>query len=126
MSRERDAPSEDKARSEDRAASTVGGGWQPRVVGQARWHKHWPRRRVRHVWVRTGPGQHDEPLPGLVLDWRREREGQWSAFVVTPDGCGGASLAWLPSTVLAPVRSGPAVLLGRDAATFAALRRGAR
>lgn len=94
-------------------------------MGTARWHKRWPRRRVRHVWVRTGPGRHDEPVPGLVLDWRRGGQG-WSALVVVPDGRGDASLSWVPSTALGPVRSDPDVILGRDAQVLEALRRGAK
>lgn len=57
---------------------------------------------VRHVWVRPGHGPTE--MPGLVLDWRRDEPGAWSARVVYVDPRGKVVMEWLPSDNLRPVQ----------------------
>jgi hypothetical protein len=56
---------------------------------------------LKHCWVR-GP---DGPVPGLLLGWRRDRDGTWLGRVVRPvrDDRGWLVMEdWLPADRLAP------------------------
>lgn len=57
----------------------------------------------RHVWVRFG----SLASPGVLLDWRRERGGQWSALVMYATGGGTVDVTvttqWVPAAHVRPV-----------------------
>lgn len=92
-------------------------------MGQARWHKQWPRQRPRHVWVRPMSGEPGEqPRQGLLLRWEPDRaRAGWLALVVTADG-GELRLEAVDALAVAPVESDPNRVLARDAAIIRGLR----
>lgn len=57
----------------------------------------------RHVWVKYG----SQASPGVLLDWRRDKRGQWEALVVYATGGGTSSVTvtqqWLPAAHVLPV-----------------------
>jgi hypothetical protein len=74
----------------------------------------WPQpRSFRHVWVRLNRrAATPAPMPGLVLEWERDRRGRWRAFVVWIDSTllePRTRMEWLPVDVLRPAKSDPNV-----------------
>lgn len=57
----------------------------------------------RHVWVKYG----SQASPGVLLDWRKTRHGQWEAYVVYATGGGMSAVTttaqWLPSAHVMPI-----------------------
>jgi hypothetical protein len=68
----------------------------------------WPQpARWSHCWVRFTRAPQPPPAPGLILDWRRDRQ-QWRAWVVWIDHTGSGQTVkqgWLPLSVLRPAKS---------------------
>lgn len=56
---------------------------------------------VRHVWLR--PEHSPTELPGLVLEWRRDAEGEWEALVTAVEPRGRVITAWVPAAQLRAV-----------------------
>lgn len=57
----------------------------------------------RHVWVRYG----SQASPGVLLDWRKNRDRQWEAYVMYATGGGTSSVTvttqWVPAAHVAPL-----------------------
>lgn len=56
---------------------------------------------TRHVWVR--PKHSPTESPGLVLEWRRDAEGEREALVTYVEPRGRVITEWLPADLLRPV-----------------------
>lgn len=56
----------------------------------------------RHVWVKFG----SLASPGVLIGWRRGRDGQWSALVVYATGGGNVDVTitsqWVPAAHVRP------------------------
>ena len=59
----------------------------------------------RHVWVNV-TGNPAYRSPGVLLDWRRQRDGRWEALVVWAEGGGNvrprSHVEWVRSEHVAP------------------------
>jgi hypothetical protein len=56
----------------------------------------------RHVWVRFG----SMASPGVLLNWRKDRDGQWFAYVMYATGGGNVDVTvttqWVPAAHVRP------------------------
>lgn len=60
----------------------------------------------RHVWVKQAREYGNlTPWPGLLIEWRRDRDGKWFALVAVISGGVGNHLgvSWVPAELLVPV-----------------------
>jgi hypothetical protein len=61
----------------------------------------------RHVWVRFG----SMASPGVLLNWRKTRDGQWYAYVMYAAGGGTIDVTvttqWVPAAHVRPVSGWP-------------------
>jgi hypothetical protein len=68
----------------------------------------WPQPQAwLHVWVRFNQGQQPPPMPGLVLEWRRQGT-RWSAWVIWVDDSRlrrERKQDWIDAKYLRPARS---------------------
>jgi hypothetical protein len=57
--------------------------------------------RVRHVWVR--PEHSPSDCPGLILEWRRDDQGESQAIVTYVEPRGRAVTVWMQAEQVRPV-----------------------
>ena len=62
-----------------------------------------------HVWVSPGKGSQMQPMPGLLLVWRKNPVGEYEGFVAVLTGTfhepgERLTLQWVPASRLTPVR----------------------
>ena len=60
--------------------------------------------KTRHVWVHLARPVDLSPSPGVIIQWRRERDGWCAQVAYVPDGAGSTLIvAWIDAACLRPL-----------------------